>query len=314
MKKNIIKYLIILTSILWLILPFFLLPIIGNKFNLIVKPLFWILTAVVSYFVLPKYSFKFSSKRYDVRQLALIGALVYIIIYFSSGLIIGYTKSPFNRSFMGILTNSWMIISVIICQEFIRDRLIKTSHGKKQFRNIILITLLFVLFDLNIHTMGNIFASFNSFMGFLIKTLLASLIIQSYTSYLAFRDSYKSALYFRIPYEFAFLITPIFPANIFIVLLIIETVIPLFIYLKIEKTYQKNSVFGLPPKESLFSKISRFITIIILIFLITFSMGLFSHSPIVIASNSMYPYIERGDIVIMKKTSFEDVKINDIIE
>ena len=28
----------------------------------------------------------------------------------------------------------------------------------------------------------------------------------------------------------------------------------------------------------------------------------------------MYPYIERGDIVIMKKTPFQEIKINDIIE
>jgi signal peptidase I len=315
MNKRInVKLLLVAVSLVWLILPFLLLPIFGSNFNMIIRPVFWILIAIITHFILPKYELKFSNKRYDVRQLALIGALVYIIIYFSSGLIIGYTKSPFNRSLLGILRNSWMIISIIVAQELVRDRFFKASFKHDKWFTIIFMTIAFILFDLNLHSLGNVFSSVGSFMGFLTKNLIASIVIQSFTSYLTYRDGYKSALWFRIPYEFVFLIAPVFPGNVFVVLLVIETVIPLMIYLKIEKTYQRNNVFGLPKKQSTFDKMSRLAFTSFLIFLVTFSMGLFAHYPIVIASNSMFPYIKRGDIVIVRKTTFEEIKINDIIE
>jgi signal peptidase I len=316
MNKRInVKLLLVAVSLVWLILPFLLLPIFGSNFNMIIRPVFWILIAIITHFILPKYELKFSNKRYDVRQLALIGALVYIIIYFSSGLIIGYTKSPFNRSLLGILRNSWMIISIIVAQELVRDRFFKASFKHDKWFTIIFMTIAFILFDLNLHSLGNVFSSVGSFMGFLTKNLIASIVIQSFTSYLTYRDGYKSALWFRIPYEFVFLIAPVFPGNVFVVLLVIETVIPLMIYLKIEKTYQRNNVFGLPKKQSTFEKFSRLAFISFLIFLVTFSMGLFAHYPIVIASNSMYPYIKRGDIVIMlEKLPFHEIEINDIIE
>jgi signal peptidase I len=246
--------------------------------------------------------------------LALIGALVYIIIYFSSGIIIGYTKSPFDRSILGIIKNMWMIGSVIVAQEFVREAFFKTTTKQDKWFTIIFVTGFFVLLDLNLHTAGNVFDTLGSFMGFMTKNFITAVVINSFVSYLTYRDGIKSSLLFLIPYNFVFLITPVFPANVFVVLLIIETVVPLLIYLNIEKTYQKNNVFGLPHKISMGYKIFRFGVVLSLIGLMTFTMGLLPYVPIVIASNSMYPIIERGDIVVMRRTPFEEIKINDIIE
>ena len=305
---------IILSSILFLIIPFFVPLSYINDYNMIIKPSLWILLAIVTFILFPKYAQKFNSNRYDVRQLALIGTLIYIIIYFSSGLIIGYTKSPFDRSLIGIIKNVWMIGSVIIAQEFVRDACFKTTTKQHKWFVIIFTTVFFILVDLNIQTMNNVFSSFDSFMGFLTKNFISSVVINSFVSYLAYRDGIKAALMFQLPYKLIFLIAPVFPANVFVVILLIETLIPLFIYLKIENTFQRNNVFGLPRKITLGQKISRVAFLIILCFLVSLSMGLLPIVPIVIASNSMYPYIERGDIVIVKKTPFHEIKINDIIE
>ena len=199
---------------------------------MIVKPSMWILLAIVTFILFPKYAQKFNSNRYDVRQLALIGTLIYIIIYFSSGLIIGYTKSPFDRSLIGIIKNVWMIGSVIIAQEFVRDAFFKTTTKRHKWFVIIFTTVFFILVDLNIHNMGNIFSSVGSFMGFLTKNFISSVVINSFVSYLSYRDGIKAALMFQLPYKLIFLIAPVFPANVFVVILLIETLIPLFIYLK----------------------------------------------------------------------------------
>lgn len=304
----------VISGIIFLILPFFITPTFSTNYNMIVKPSMWILLAIITFVLFPKYAQKFNSNRYDVRQLALIGALIYVIVYFSSGLIIGYTRSPFDRSLSGIIKNIWMIGSVIIAQEFVRDSFFKITTKQHKWFVIIFTTALFVLLDLNIHSVGNIFSSVGSFMGFLTKNLISSIVINSFVSYLAYRDGIKAALMFQLPYNILFLITPVFPANVFVVLLLIESLIPLFIYLKIEKTFQRNNVFGLPKKVTFGQKVSRLAFLVILSLFVALSMGLFPIVPIVIASNSMYPYIERGDIVIMKKTPFQEIKINDIIE
>jgi signal peptidase I len=304
----------VVTSMIFLILPFFVATSFSTNYNMIVKPSMWILLAIVTFILFPKYAQKWNSNRYDIRQLALIGTLIYIIVYFSSGLIIGYTRSPFDRSLMGIMKNVWMLGSVIIAQEFVRDSFFKITTKQHKWFVIIFTTVFFILLDLNIHTMGNIFSSIGAFMGFLTKNLISAVVINSFVSYLAYRDGIKAALMFQLPYNFVFLIAPVFPANVFVVLLLIETLIPLFIYLKIEKTFQRNNVFGLPHKITWAQRATRLVFISILCMFVALSMGLFPIVPIVIASNSMYPYIERGDIVIMKKTPFHEIKINDIIE
>jgi signal peptidase I len=313
-KKIYLKMFIVVISSITLILPYFLSPAFQSNYSLIIKPSIWIILALTTIFVLPKYQHKFSLNRYDVRQLALIGALVYVIIYFSSGIIIGYTKSPFDRSLLGIIRNMWMIGSVIVAQEFVREAFFKTTTKHDKWFTIIFVTSFFILLDLNLHTVGNIFDSVSSFMGFMTKNFITAVVINSFVSYLTFRDGIKASLLFLLPYNFVFLITPVFPANVFVVLLIIETIVPLLIYLNIEKTYQRNNVFGLTHKLSTGYKLFRLSIILILIGLMTFTLGLLPFVPIVIASNSMYPTIERGDIVVMRKTPFEEIKINDIIE
>lgn len=54
--------------------------------------------------------------------------------------------------------------------------------------------------------------------------------------------------------------------------------------------------------------------VILLLFILAFTTGLLPYSPIVVITNSMFPLIERDDMVITKKIAYEDIKINDIIE
>lgn len=297
-----------------LVLPVFLSPIFNKNYQLIIHPIIWILLAITTFFILPKYHYKYDLNRYDVRQFALIGALLYIIIYFSSGLIIGYTSSPYDHSVLGITKNLWMFLTVIIAQEFVRNAFFKTTTKQDKWFTIISVTIFFILLDLNIFMVGNIFENVSTFMGFLTKDLIAIVVMNAFISYLTYRDGIKAALLFKLPYSIVFLLTPVFPANIFAALLVMETVIPLLIYLKIEKEYKKNNVFGLQNRQTFKDKIAHYIFAGSLISLIAFSMGLLPYAPMVIASNSMFPLIERGDIVVTKKIAFNNIKINDIIE
>lgn len=52
----------------------------------------------------------------------------------------------------------------------------------------------------------------------------------------------------------------------------------------------------------------------LMIFLVFFVLGYLPLKPIVIATNSMFPKIKSGDVVLVSKISFSNIKINDIIQ
>ena len=308
-----LKLFLVLTSILIIGLPFIIADLIPNDVSNIVKPLSWIFFALIIYFILPKQRKKFDFKRSDVRQFALIGSLIFIILFFSSGLVIGYSNSPFNRTFLGFVRNFWFLGVVVIFQEFVRATFIKQASKKDLKFVFIYLTLFFVLVDLNIQVDILRIDTADALFNFIVTDFITILITSAFVTYLSYRDGTTSALLYRLPITIAFMLSPIFPANVFIVLFLIETVVPFLMFLKIEKLYEKNNVFLRAEQAGVAFVLGRIAFFGILVVLVGFSIGAFRVSPIVIATNSMYPAIERGDIVIRDELDIEKAKIGDVI-
>ena len=310
--KN-LKMLLIVTSLLVVCVPFIVVDIIPGDFSNIIKPLSWIFLAIITYITIPKQTKKYDFKINDIRQFALIGSLIFIILFFSSGMVIGYSNSPFNRTLIGFLKNFWFLGVVLIFQEYVRAKFVGASSKKNLKFVFIYVTLFFALIELNIQADILRINSFDAFLRFLITDFTTIIITSSFISYLAYKDGFVSALLYRLPITIVFLISPVFPANVFIVLFLIETLIPFIIYLKISKLYEGNIAFLQREKASFMQILGKISFLCLLVLMVSFSIGLFPVSPIVIATNSMYPTIERGDIVVKDEVDINDVKIGDII-
>lgn len=311
---KIIKIIVIIFGIGSLLLPSTLTPIFGNHYIYIIKPMIWILLSLSTYFLLPKEIQKYNFNAKDIRQLALIGSLIYIIIYFLSGMIIGYSKSPFDRSLIGIIKNIWYIGCIVITQEFVRDAFFKTTTEKNKYYVLVFITVFLTLAEIGLPNMIDAFSSYSNIFSFIVKYFIPISIINIFLSYLVYRDGVKAALLFKLPYSLLYIFTPVFPQSTYSVLLIVQTIVPLLIYLKIESVYYHNFAYGIKIKEKPMKKIYRFSGIAFLITLILFLLKFLPIYPIVIATNSMHPSIKRGDIVIGYKTNFNSIKAGDIIE
>lgn len=179
MKNKLATQIMMVIIVLLGVVSPILLSKLGTTYNYIINPISWILAAIITYKFLPSRSKRYNFKKEDVRQLALIGALVYIIFYFGIGIAIGYAKSPFDRSLLGIIKNVWIIISVVIAKEVIRDVFIKTTTRYKQWFTLIFITTFFIIAEIRIDDVTHALSSVDAAMNFITKDLLIA-IVNSY--------------------------------------------------------------------------------------------------------------------------------------
>ena len=102
---------------------------------------------VISYFLLGFEKERFNNKKKNVRIL-LILTISLLTIKYGLGIITGYLYSPYNRTFIGIIRNTFPIAYLLIVSEFLRYNF--TTKGK--FINHILTVVIFTLVYLNITT------------------------------------------------------------------------------------------------------------------------------------------------------------------
>ncbi len=313
MQKNKEVYiLLVFILIIGVLLPIFLFDI-GKLYNVIIKPLSWFFLMFMTILLSKNKRKSYNFDKKAILEISLMYSLIYIILYYSLGLIIGYSKSPYDRTLLGILNNIWVFIPFIICREIIRDYIIKSSNkGEKKI--FIIITLILILTDISFSSFEIYSNTLADIIEFSIKSFLPAAFLNVFLTYLCYREGYKSCLAYLLPIMFIKLVTPVFPFNIFFVIVIVDLVIPFVAFLKIEKLYNLSSMISIYKKNDLKSILGKILALLFLIFILLFTTRLLPISPIVILSNSMSPFFERGDIAIIKKIDISKVKINDIIE
>lgn len=312
-NKQSIYFYLILVFFLGAITPIFFWNM-GNSYILLIRPLIWLFLLLIIYLFLPKRNKPFNFRKIDIREYALIAGLIYVIVYYMLGIAIGYAKSPYDRSFVGIVKNLWMIFGFIVPREIIRNYFIKGSFKKNQNLILILITLIMVLTDVSYANFASMSNSLGGLIEFFIKTFLPLLGLNIFLTYLSTKDNFISSLIYIAIIKIVSVITPVFPNNIFFLLVLIDYLVPLFTFIRIEDLFSRYHRIGFSLESNNHYRIVRLVFIFGLILVLTFTTRLLPIMPTVIMSNSMNPQIKRGDMVIIKRKTDENIKINDIIE
>jgi signal peptidase len=216
-----------------------------------------------------------------------------------SGLVVTFGKNPYSTKLKGFCINLWILGVVIIAKEYIRYRLINNVYEKDKTTIAILISVVYILFEMQINTF---------FSQEVTTILLIKKTAQEFLPLIA-----KNVLYSYIAKIYMWT-SPILPNLPWIMVSIINTFIPvvLYIYIRFEKNkndYYKNreNLTKLDPKNMI-------VLFILIIMAIWFSLGIFPLKPVAIASGSMEKAINIGDIVIIKKCNANDVIVGDVIQ
>lgn len=241
----------------------------------------------------------FTRKANDLRILRniLIYVIAYYIITYLSGLFIGFARTIYSYSLSNFTINIIPSILSIIAVEIIRGELIYKTNKDKLI--VFLSCIVFILFEVSISFSAYDFSiqtDIYEFFGLLVVPSIAKNILMSIIH--SKTDKYPAIIYRLVmePIVYLLLIVPDFGPYINSVLLILLPILIGIMVINMEKKVQTS------PGTEKKGKRAYFILIAILLLIVLVNSGLIKYQSLVIGSNSMYKYIEKGDVVIVENT------------
>lgn len=311
-KKMIVIYFLIMMYILFS-------NILGYKYysnimTSVINPLFYIITFIISILLSNADHNQRIKAKVNKYQTIFILIISYLIIYVLLGLFLGYVKSAYSHSLLGIIKNIWNFIIPIVFIELIRNILVKNSSNSKIA--FLIIALLFTLIDINLFNIISLTSKAEIFKT-IFSIILPAIIKNLSLTYISKTSGYITNLIYLLPQKLTNIILPIIPDLDWYFISLLGILLPVFAFILIK--YLDDKIESLKPQSRLKKEkpIRTIILIIPLIIFCLFVAGFFKYKPTAIMSNSMHPIYDRGDVVIVEKVNTKNVnnlKKYDIIE
>ncbi len=232
---------------------------------------------------------------------------IHILIYFYLGIIVGYTKNPYNHEIIDIFKNIILDILPIVAIELTRGLLITRNKNNKLL--IVMITLILILSEVKYNVLINLYYCKKDLFEYICQSIIPLISYSILYTYLTLEYSYTLTLLFRIFLKFFYLLSPVLTNMDWFITGSTSVISSTIIYLLFKYKFNKKSNVKINNKLTIYSSnISYIVTIVLCIFLICFMIGVFAYEPITILSNSMVPTLNRADIVIYKKLKESELK------
>ena len=304
MKRGDKRTLVILTIIVFVLLFDILILKKLTKYSICA---FIALLILTSYYLI---GFRKIKSRYDkdIILTMCIYVFIYYIIIYLLGLVIGFTRNIYSLSILSILKNIFPVIISISLIEILRY--IINSQIKNNKWLLFYSAIVFALLDSALIIKATAFTNFykilNTFGLFVLPNLSKSILL----TFLSIKSSYKPCLIYRYLMEIPKYILPIIPNFGNYLESMLYIIIPLLIFISTYNIFDKLKHRKIISKNK--NSIEKYIYICLsafLVVLICTSSGLFKYRSFVIATGSMTPNINKGDMVIIEKLN-EDEKNN----
>ena len=277
---------------------FILIPADIPFFNEIVNPAIWVVMCGIAFWLGKNDSLRITEKN-DKFQSLLIVLIIYIICYFALGLIFGFQRTPYSKDFLSILSNLWIFGGIIVFQEFMRNAMIRAN--KKSFLNFALITIIFILLNVNYNSFMDNFETFKDGFIYISSVIIPLVVTQAILTYLSFIGGMKFPIIYRLFLVIPELIVPIIPNLDWFAIAIVGVMLPIatFVYLNYIHIRKTERLSKRASKR--FSPIVYIPVFVVIVLAAGFVMGLFKYQPIAVLSGSMSPTFNRGDAVVVRK-------------
>lgn len=242
----------------------------------------------------------------------ILSLLIYIAIYYITtylfGLFIGFNKNVYSSNIILILKNIVPIIILIPLSELLRY--IINSKIKDNYILLGLSIFVFTLIDTTITIQASSFKNFYDTLKVIGLFVLPSLSKNYLLTYLTIKVSYKPNLVYRYLMELPRYILPIVTSfGVYIesvIYISFPIIVFIIIYNDFKKREKKNIILSSKFKKN--TKFIYYIVTIILITIVSLTSGYFKYQAIVIATGSMTPNINKGDMVVIEKVAPKDAK------
>ena len=285
----------------------------GSSYAYVIRPLLWIFIGIITFFFFKNDVLENHKYKKEVNFYVVVTTLIYFLIYFGLGYIKGFAYNPYDGSIKGILLNLWTFIPVVIVKEYTRFYMINNCGKKKILLWAFLISIIFVLTDLNVYKFDSYFTSSLTTLEFILQTFAPSLITNLYLTYISYFAGYKVSIIYASAMQLALYVLPILPDINWATTSILNASIPFFSYIYINYMINKMDK-TLKKKDTKVIGVKGWVAMLLFVVLmICFGLGVFPIEPLVIASNSMAPKIKKGDIVIIQKKDVNKIRKGEVI-
>lgn len=253
--------------------------------------------------------------QYDKVQTTFIVVVAYLMFNFALGLFVGYQYNAYSMTPRGLLHNTIMFMPIILFQEYIRQVLVSYSNGKSKW--MVLITIIFILVNINFNSILNDFRNAETAFKFLCSDIIP-LVAQNFVfTYLAYISSCKPVVVYRMLTTAVSIYLPILPNINWFYRGLFGILVPIALYIIINYSQLKLER-KLSWREEKKSKPITYVPTLVIMFLVVgFVVGLFKYQPVAVISDSMLPIFARGDMIVVEKVEKDNLstlKKGDIIK
>ena len=294
MKKS--YKIVLITELLmsfFLILNFF----IPNVFNSYFYVLFLLGFGLVLFAFL---GFDTKKNVYQKRVLTniLIVLVTYFLVTYLVGLIVGFNKTIYNSfSTTNIFKNILPTVLIIILSELIRFIMINKTDKNKYLT--ILSCIVFILFTASFNYKFYDLKEYNDLFQYIGIMILGNISTNILLTIQCKSTGYINNIIYRLIIEIYIFIVPFVPSlgpYVTAVLSILLPVICAFVVYNAVKREKLEKPTSIRRKN-----IAATIIIFIVIVVVMSNSGFFKYQNMTIGSNSMQPYMSKGDVIILEK-------------
>ena len=252
---------------------------------------------------------------------AILFGVIQVAVLILAGFYLGFGLSPYAPNPISMLLNILYFTTMLLGLEFSRAYLIEGFNRKRVYVIIVGISIIYTFLNIPLAKYISIYST-SGLIIFLGSVFLPSLAKNIFATFLVITGGPLASIsYLGILYIFEFL-SPILPDLPWTVNSLIAITIPIIGYLIINKDLSpvKLIQLGIIDKldirnwrRQLHSNISVITVVILTLLMIWSSLGLIGFKPNVIASGSMSPVLNVGDIAITMDVPHNEIKLGDII-
>ena len=295
MKKSYKKILIFQIVIFFM---FFLNSFVSNilgDYNLVI---FLILNLILFKFML---GFERDRHVYtkDIIFDVIIMLLVYFIFIYLLGLFIDYAKTGNYLNWYGIKTFILPLTLTIILKEIFRYMMLKKCEGNKLL--YVTTIILFIFLDLTQTIYYEKFDSSYSIFMFAALSLVPAISKNIVFSYITRKVGFKPIILYSLIVELYVYLMPIIPDLNEYLTAIVRLILPIVFGFRVYHFFLKEKDEYMERDYKKGGIASLIVPAVLTIVIVYFTSGYFKYHAMAIASGSMSPTINKGDVVIVEK-------------
>lgn len=280
-------------------------------FSYIVMPLLWLTLAFLVWSLPKVHSKGLLRLKSSFKLWSFNFAIVYILISAIAGFIDGFGKSPYSHSFKGVIMNIFLITSVLLGRELIRNYIINSLTDNENYLVFLITALFMTITNISLNSFTTL-KGYAKIVEFTARYFAPEFCRNLLANYLVFLGGPASSIIYIGVIEAVHWLSPILPNLKWITQALVGVLCPIFSLMFLQNMYISASKKGRKREGEKENLISWMITSVVSIGIIWFSVGVFPIYPSVIATGSMEPMIKPGDVILIKKT--DNVKLNDVIQ